>query len=56
MAEQIKKGNYSEAASPDRRAKLNGRLRARAAERAKSSAEARNKAQRDIYERRSQRP
>jgi hypothetical protein len=55
MAEQIKKGIYSEKASSTKRAQLNGHMRAKAAERAKSSAEARTKAQRDIYERRSQR-
>lgn len=55
MAEQLKKGTYFEKASPAERAQLNGRLRAKAAERAKASAAARSKAQRDIYERRSQR-
>jgi len=56
MAEVIRKGEvYTEQASPTIRAQLNGHLRTKAAEKAKASAELRSKAQRDIYERRSQR-
>jgi hypothetical protein len=55
MAEAIRKGIYSEKASSTVRALFNGQLRSKAADKAKASAESRSRAQRDIYERRSQR-